>query len=634
MFDVHQSQMNWGGFQSLSHLWLLSLLAPLVLFYFLKLKRPRAEIPSLVLWRQVLQDHRVNSPFQKFKRNLLLLLQILLLLFLILAALQPFWRGGPGKNRRLPVLVDCSASMSALDKPGGTSRLAEAKRRVREMIDGLAGGQELCLISFDSTPRKLTGFTNNKRLLRDALDQIEVADVASDLEQALRLVQALGRSEPFDEVLLFSDGNFPPRVNFDLSFKLNYQRLSPAGPNLGITALSAQRAVTGGWDVFVQIEGSADAEGNASVELFQDGNRIANERITVARGRVQRMVFQTKGERAAALRVQLTPEGFDSLAADNTAYLDLPESRPLRVFVPKSLFSYRRALQGLQGIQLFPQETGDETSGAFDLMMSDRAQDLDVAARTRLSVGFIPPDLQRFIELGTNGSAVVDWRRDAPVLQHVQLADLVVLEQPRFAANAGEGDLENLGYEVLIHGQHGPLLVRKKDADALRFALLFHTDRSTLPYRVGFPIFVANVVQAALEQAGLAEALANRTGVLPPLTLAPRGHYQIQTPAQSTEPATADDHGIISGVAAPRAGYYSITENGAQRRRVGACLLSASETTLAGVAQIEFNERLQVAAAATVVKTDWPLWPPLLLGALGVLLVEWWFFQKKPGGWK
>ena len=626
--------MNWGGFQSLSHLWLLSLLAPLVLFYFLKLKRPRAEIPSLVLWRQVLQDHRVNSPFQKFKRNLLLLLQILLLLFLVLAAMQPFWRGGPGKNRRLPVLVDCSASMGALDKPGGVSRLAESKRRVREMIDGLASDQELCLISFDNTPRKLTGFTNNKRLLRDSLDQIEVADVPSDLEQALRLVQALGRSEPFNEVLLFSDGNFPPRVNFDLSFKLNYQRLSPAGPNLGITALSAQRAVTGGWDVFVQIEGSTDTEGNASVELFQDGNSIANERLTVARGRAQRMVFQVKGDHASSLRIQLTPDGFDSLASDNSAFLDLPESRPLRVFVPKSLVTYRRALQGIQGIQLFPQETSDEASGAFDLVMSDRPQDMEIAARTRLSVGFIPSDLQRFIELGTNGSAVVDWHRDAPVLQHVQLADLMVLDQPRFAAGASEGDLENAGYEVLIYGQHGPLMLRKQDSDALRFAVLFHTDRSTLPYRVGFPIFVENVVQAALEQAGLAEALANRTGVLPPLTLAPGGRYQIQIPGQSIEPATADDHGIISGVAAPRVGYYSIVENGAQRRRVGAALLSPSETSLAGVAQIEFNEQLQVAAASAVVKTDWPLWPTLLMVALGVMLVEWWFFQKKPGGWK
>lgn len=626
--------MNWGGFQALSHLWLLSLLAPLVLFYFLKLKRPRAEIPSLVLWRQVLQDHRVNSPFQRFKRNLLLLLQILLLLLLVLAALRPFWRGGPGQHRRLPVLVDCSASMGALDKPGGVSRLAEAKHRVREMIDGMASGQELCLIAFANTPWKLTGFTNNKRLLRDALDQLEVADVASDLEPALRLAQALGRSEPFDEALLFSDGNFPPRVNFDLSFKLNFQRLTPAGPNLGITALGAQRAAGGGWDVFVQVEGSADAEGNASVELFQDGNRIASERITIARGHAQRMVFQTQTEHASSLRAQLTPDGFDSLAADNAAYLDLPESRPLRVFVPKSLGSYRHALQGMPGLDLFPQATGDEASGGFDLVISDRPQDLDLTARTRVSVGFIPPDLQRFIEPGTNGSTVVDWRRDAPVLQHVQLADLVVLDQPRFAAHASEGDLENLGYEVLIHGQHGPLLARKKDADALRFALLFHTDRSTLPYRVGFPILVENLVQAALEQAGLAEALAGRTGVLPPLTLAPHGRYQVQTPGQTIEAVTADDHGIVSGVAAPQAGYYSVLENGAQRRRVGVALLSPSETTLAGVAQIEFNERLQVAAAASVVKTDWPLWPPLLLGALGVLLVEWWFFQKKPGGWK
>src|ERR1035437_2502863 len=102
--------MNWGGFQSLSHLWLASLLAPLVLFFFLNLKGPRGEVPWLALWRQVLQDQRVNSPFQKFKRNILLLLQILLLLFLILAALQPYWRGGPGKQRRLPVLVDCSRS--------------------------------------------------------------------------------------------------------------------------------------------------------------------------------------------------------------------------------------------------------------------------------------------------------------------------------------------------------------------------------------------------------------------------------------------------------------------------------------------------------------------------------------------
>src|SRR5215212_5708435 len=106
MFDVFRFPMNFGGFHALSHLWLASLLVPLVLFYFLKLKRPRVEIPSLLLWRQVLQDQRVNSPFQRFKRNLLLLVQILILTLLALAAMQPFLRRENQRSDRLPILID------------------------------------------------------------------------------------------------------------------------------------------------------------------------------------------------------------------------------------------------------------------------------------------------------------------------------------------------------------------------------------------------------------------------------------------------------------------------------------------------------------------------------------------------
>src|SRR5260221_4378049 len=275
--------MIWGGFNAVSYGWLATLAVTLVLCYFLKLKRPRLQVPSLTLWRQVLQDNRVNSPFQKFKRNLLLWLQLLILALLVLAAMQPYWRGREGLVRRLPVLIDCSASMGALDKEGGITRLQEAKRRVGELIDGLAGDQELCFISFGKTARKLTGFTNDKRELRDALEGIRVENVHSDCEEALRLAQALARTTAFDEVLLVSDGNFPPRVNFDLPFKLNYQQLTPAGPNVGLAALSARRSVNGGWDVFVQIEGSAGADGGMTVEVAQEGAVVGSERVTLVK---------------------------------------------------------------------------------------------------------------------------------------------------------------------------------------------------------------------------------------------------------------------------------------------------------------------------------------------------------------
>ena len=128
--------MNPTGFLAPSFAWLFLLVIPLVIVYFLKLKRPRLTIPSLVLWHSVINDQRVNSPFQRFKKHLLLWLQLAILLSLIFAAMQPFLRGGPGSADNLPILIDCSASMAATDTAGGPTRLERAKQRVEELIEG------------------------------------------------------------------------------------------------------------------------------------------------------------------------------------------------------------------------------------------------------------------------------------------------------------------------------------------------------------------------------------------------------------------------------------------------------------------------------------------------------------------
>ena len=177
---------DWAGFLAPSWVWLFLLLIPLLIVYFLKLKRPRLEIPSLVLWRSVINDQRVNSPFQRFKRHLLLWLQLLILCSLILAVMQPFFRGGPDSSENLPVLIDCSASMAARSTEDGPTRLDLARKQVEELIER-ALPNRICLVAVDSTARRLTEFTNNKRILRNALSKLEVRDVPSNLEDGLRM---------------------------------------------------------------------------------------------------------------------------------------------------------------------------------------------------------------------------------------------------------------------------------------------------------------------------------------------------------------------------------------------------------------------------------------------------------------
>ena len=161
--------MTWPNFGALWHAWWFFLIIPIVIVYFLKLKRPRMEVPSLALWQAVIDDQRVNSPFQKFKRNILLWLQLLLLCLLILGAMKPIIPGQSTGANYLPILVDCSASMAATDKETGKSRLELVKDELRDFIENITPEQQISLIAMHSSAQRACEFTSNKRVLLNAL---------------------------------------------------------------------------------------------------------------------------------------------------------------------------------------------------------------------------------------------------------------------------------------------------------------------------------------------------------------------------------------------------------------------------------------------------------------------------------
>ncbi|QDT97436.1 vWA domain-containing protein [Gimesia aquarii] len=621
----------WPGFYSLPGAWYLLLLIPLVVFYFLKLKRPHKSVPSLALWSQVINDRRVNSPFQKFKRSILLLLQILLLLFLVLALMQPYVQSGAERAEYLPILIDCSASMAATDPETKKSRLELTKERVGEIIDNLLPDQRVSLVAVSSTARRLTDFTDNQRILKQSLAGLTVDDVPSNLEDALRMTQALSRTVPINTVLFYSDGNFPQEVNFDLPFDLNYQLLPLAGSNVGITSFNARKNQTGNWDVFIRVENSEKNDSPATVELLQDGESIAKEEIVLGKGDSQRLEFSVNADKKSSLEAILTPGSYDSLAADNRAFLNIPQSRSLLVFVDPDLASYRYALDENKDLVLYPEQDGAAGPPEYDLVISSSEKNMDKQALIKLGVGFVPEDLKNYVLLETNLTDVVDWNRSSALLRHVELGDVQITEQPVWAENAKVENLEELGYEVLIHGRLGPLLLQKRNSDGLEFYFLFNTDRSTMPYRVGFPIMVSNLIQLTLQEAGIAEVQASATPLLPAVEYVPEHKYNIKTPGGKQLTAESNKNGIVSGVAALQVGKYTISGEGAKSDQISVSLLNPMETSLVSVDEIQFSE-VPVSAAQTQIDSDKPLWSEFALIAFVLLLLEWWYFQRRPGG--
>src|SRR5437762_7321851 len=127
--------LNWGA-----GLLAAAIAVPaLLVLYFLKLRRREMPVSSTLLWRRAIQDLQVNAPFQKLRRNLLLLLQLLLLALLCLALSRPVTNYTPGAGKTSVILIDRSASMAAKDSNGRT-RLEEAKRRAKDLIASMNRG--------------------------------------------------------------------------------------------------------------------------------------------------------------------------------------------------------------------------------------------------------------------------------------------------------------------------------------------------------------------------------------------------------------------------------------------------------------------------------------------------------------
>lgn len=247
----------------------------IVLLYFLKLKRTALAVPSTFLWKKSIEDLHVNSLLQWLRRNVLLLLQLLVMLALLYAILGPRLHGQGGEGERYIVMIDNSASMSATDI--APSRLEWAKAEALKLIDAAGDNDIGMVIVFNSQAETRQLYTTNKQQLRQAVLSIESTNRSTRIDEALALADSLANPsrssdnasmipvgvEPGKErtyvapegkptaVHLFSDGRFPavPQValgNLNVQYHAagNVPSDDPAtatADNLGIVAYNASR---------------------------------------------------------------------------------------------------------------------------------------------------------------------------------------------------------------------------------------------------------------------------------------------------------------------------------------------------------------------------------------------------------
>ena len=97
-----------------THLWPLAfaILVPvIIIMYMMKQKAKEQKVSSLYLWSEMIKNDRANTPWEKLKKNWLMILQIITLLVLIAALTSPYFLSGLVSSGKACIVIDTSASM-------------------------------------------------------------------------------------------------------------------------------------------------------------------------------------------------------------------------------------------------------------------------------------------------------------------------------------------------------------------------------------------------------------------------------------------------------------------------------------------------------------------------------------------
>ncbi|MBI4590099.1 MAG: VWA domain-containing protein [Candidatus Rokubacteria bacterium] len=465
---------------------LLALSVPLLLLYFLKVRRRERIVSSLLLWDPSLRDREASAFFQRLQRDPLLLLQLLALLALTVAVARPVVTiTGQGAQRTV-VILDPSASMRATDV--SPSRFVAAQREALALVNRLPSGAEVMVIEAGMQPRVLVPFSRDRERITSAVKAVNGRDLPDRLSEAIRTARALTAQDPGAEIHVFTDGAHAPSPGDGSDDpRLQWVGVGRRGRNVGITNLAVRKAFFGafGYEAFASVVNFSEEPQSFTFTLDLEEQQIAEQSLTLA-PHVRRSVvlpFSHSGAGVVRARLHLT----DDLSSDNVAYAVIPPPGQMQVLLvsPGNLF-LEKALKADPQVTLEVRTPESYQGGmeAFDVVVLDSVSPARIGAGRYVLINTTPPDVP-LENLGRLEQPVImDWDRSHPIMRHVDFSKVIVEEGLRVRPLAAG--------KTLVEGVGGPLIyvVEEPRRKAVFFGFdLFKTD---FPLRVAFPVMLSN----------------------------------------------------------------------------------------------------------------------------------------------
>lgn len=471
-----------------------------VLFYLFR-QHPRLRpVSTLLFWESLEEVREETRWWQKLRRWLSMLLQIVLVLLLVGALSRPIWPGDGTDHGAVLLVLDNSPGMGGRGE--GLSPWERALAEADRQLGQLRSNQEVLILLTSPAPEVLLEWSNHPRRGRRALEAATLAASPADWPTTLRLVGNLAKSRERVQVVVLSDlvWDFWPEDQWGKDWAL-FPMQSESVDHAGLVRFGVRRSLVHPGEYHLEAEaayeGAQPFEGEAL--LYQNGNLSDLQAVTMDPGGSWTHRWTGLREEGAEFRLvleRLNGNG-SRLGVDQEAVLVLPPFPEVEIHLFGEENPFLEAVWRAQPRVKYQFHGYDESgSGGSE----DAVPTLMVYHRT------LPPEPERSPSRptllldapgdgfwGTGGGyrdhpAALAQADEHLLLQHLDLGMLRLRGAREWTPPVDA--------EVFLQGELIPLLYGRWDYRSRWLHMPFSLRESDLALRAAFPILAGNLIQS------------------------------------------------------------------------------------------------------------------------------------------
>lgn len=588
----------------LQPLGLLALLAVpvIILMYLWKQKYQQKQVPSLFLWEQVLTQTKSQQPWQKLKKNKLMLLQIVATVLLSFALATPFVAGNMQVQDAV-LALDCSLSMQTQTPDGKQSRFDLAKKDMMDWVEQSPAHSSFSLVMLTDNPFVAVSGGQDKQTVLQLLQKAQPTAGGVDWERAKTLLSA-EQDALGGDIVLYTDntGNLGSMDAVEQIYNQQEQ-------NTAVTLLSHTLQADGGY-VLTRLHQYGTEPVQKTVTLFTDGAVYDTQTITVQPQQDTDVVFEGVSEQTKTLEVRISPQ--DALPLDDVRYLGVGKAQTQKVLlVTKGNIFLEKVLSLLEQVDFYKTDTV-QTEGyglyIFDGMVPETLpKDGHVL--------FLNPPQNPWFTVGAE-QHFSDMVRgtDATGLENMQDIAFALQKGTPLSANWGKTILQAEGKPM---GLFGEMDGRKITAFG------FDVHNSDFPLQTTFPVMWYRLMDWYFPEqvGGVSQSVA---GQPVSFALKPDTEKAVVQTADGKEIAILPPMPARTLTETTQSGWYLLQETDAKGNTTttpfGVNVQTVGESDL----YTRKEKAEQTTATKKIIHAGKPITVWLLLLLLGVILTEWW----------